>query len=175
MTDYSIAHERNLDRLLRSFHPDGKVPWDEAVAPDVTSGDEKRMTGRLRTCAYCGSMHPADVAAAIKAGAHGSWADWKYGWPHKAYFDGVPNPHAGMLEVRGISNRPLEGWVQVGENKWQQPARPADATVMWKFYTVHLQDATPEERDVIERHLGLHFVFLDDGAIRWQSYEPEGN
>jgi hypothetical protein len=117
-------------------------------------------------------MHPTDVASAIKSGAKGEWADKKYGWPHKAYFDGVPNPHAGLLELRGSANYKPEGehykdWVQDGEY-WIEPPRPAGATTNGKFYSVHLMDATPEERDIIEAHLGLHFDFKDDGEVKWK-------
>lgn len=40
-----------------------------------------------------------------------------------------------------------------------------------KFYTVHLVDATPEERDIIERAMGLHISFEGD-SVRWQPYSP---
>ena len=71
-----------------------KREWRSAVAPNLETG---QTTGRLRACEYCGSMHPADVAEAIRRGAAGSFADFKYGWPHKAYFERVPNPHPGLL------------------------------------------------------------------------------
>jgi hypothetical protein len=32
-------------------------------------------------------------------------------------------------------------------------------------------DATPEDRDVIEKHLGLHFEFRNDGKVSWQRVE----
>lgn len=167
MTDYTLAHSDAIQPPFIPLYPDGKFPWHEAVPPDVQSGDGKRNTGRLRACSYCGSMHPTDVVAAIQAGAHGSWADMKYGWPHKAYFNGVPNPHAGLLECLGTANHPLEGWIQVDDKHWRQPYTPAPATTTGKFYTVHLLDATPEQRQVIERHLGLHFEFDDNGGVRW--------
>lgn len=40
-----------------------------------------------------------------------------------------------------------------------------------KFYTVHLVDATPEERDIIERAMGLHIVF-DGDRVGWRPYSP---
>lgn len=169
--EYSKAHDDGMNKIGSRMWPAGHVPWDDAVAPDIESGDEKRMSGRLRSCAYCGSMHPADVVAAIKAGAIGSWADMKYGWPHKAYFNGVPNPHAGMLEIRGSANYVVEGWVDTGNGRSHAPAKPADKTLMWKFYTVHLQDATPEDRAVIESHLGLRFEFTQDGKVSWKRAE----
>jgi len=46
---------------------------------------------RAQRCSWCGSMHPHDLAEALRAGtAKGHWADFKYGWPHKFYVDGVP-------------------------------------------------------------------------------------
>ena len=114
-------------------------------------------------------MHPADVADvadAIRKGARGSWADRKYGWPHKAYFDNIPNPHAGMLEVRSSANfKAHEDWIQDGED-WHEPPKPAPEKTYGKFYTVHLQDATPEDREIIEKHLGLRFTFSEK-EIRW--------
>lgn len=156
---YSLAHgEKTM------------VEWDDPIPPDIDSGNPNRFVGRLRTCSYCGSMHPSDVAAAIQAGARGEWADWKYGWPHKAYFDGVPNPHVGLLESRsGASERRGPGWFQTKDGIWREPGTPAPAFVTWKFYTVHLIDATPEEKDIIESMLGIHFEFSPDGKIKWEA------
>lgn len=156
--------------------------WRPEEPPNIEAG---RTTGRLRSCEWCGSMHPADLAAAIRAGARGEWADRKYGWPHKAYFEGIPNPHAGLMESRhGHSNPPQEEidagkWVKVpngfnprtGEPtfSWYAAGKPSDATTWGKFYTEHLPDASPEDRDVIEQHLGLRFVF-EGGGVRWAPY-----
>ena len=38
-------------------------------------------------CSYCGSLSPEKLVEAIKAGIHVSFADRKYGWPHKLYLD----------------------------------------------------------------------------------------
>lgn len=220
----SIAHRHDMNHFGRASNPDGLVPWSAATPPDIEAG---RTSGRLRSCGYCGSMHPADVAAAIRAGAVGHWADRKYGWPHKAYFDGVPNPHAGAMESRmgashavpqcpktgapcaggkqtftqNASNRcdcmvtcpekivagDLEGTAMVvvpdgfnssngsREYRWMQAGSPAPATTHGKFYTAHLQDATPEDRATIERHLGLAFEFTDDGLnVSWKPVATDG-
>lgn len=177
-TDTSIAHR--LDPQARRFHPDGNVPWRAATPPDISAG---KTIGSLRACDFCGSMHPADVAAAIRAGAVGHWADRKYGWPHKAYFDAIPNPHVGQMESYTSCYAPPQAeidagkWVQVPDGfsringapqlRWVQAGQPAPATTHGKFYTVHLQDATPEDRETIERHLGLAFEF-DERGISWQ-------
>jgi len=178
----SIAHKHDMNHIGRDMWPDGTVPWDEARPPQKRPGS-MMMTGELRNCGYCGSMHPADVAAAILAGAKGSWADRKYGWPHKAYFDKIPNPHAGLLEVRcGGTHKsdmtPVEH-IETRYNEitgasykhktYTEHPRPAPATTYGKFYSVHLQDATPEERDIIEKHLGLKFTF-QDGKVSWAPY-----
>jgi hypothetical protein len=177
----SVAHRHDMNHFGLAQNPDGLVPWRPAEAPNVDGGG--RTAGMLRGCGYCGSMHPADVAAAIRAGAKGHWADFKYGWPHKAYFDGVPNPHAGMREIRSSANfKPEgEGWEPRHEARYDERTgeRLADRetwvkysmateTTHGKFYTVHLQDASAEDRATIEQHLGLKFEFTDDGSVRWQ-------
>ena len=103
---------------LGEAYSDGSMPY--------TKRDDERWH-----CAFCGSIHPSDLAALLKAGARLSPADRKYGWPHKFYME--------------------PGWA--------------------KFYTVHIQDATPEERNVIERAMGLHISFEGD-SVRWQPYSP---
>ena len=122
---HSIAHKHNMNSLGMQAHPDGLVPW---------RGEQPFF----RKCGYCGSMHPEDTAAAIRAGLQGSWADLKYSWPHKAYFT---DPESG------------------GQHK---------------FYSVHLQDASPEDRETIEVHLGVRFEFIDDGQkVRWSSIDDK--
>lgn len=187
--------------LISKAHggPDGRFGqayYRAAEAPDPLPHDkpytEQRHFGRMRSCSYCGSMHPADIAAAIRAGAVGHWADWKYGWPHKAYFGGVPNPHAGLMETRGSGSASREDQVPEGaiitsreeiprtnpldtrppdtRIRFRDQPRPAPAlSSQEKFYTVHLLDATDEDRATIEQHLGLHFEFNYDGGggTRW--------
>lgn len=38
-----------------------------------------------------------------------------------------------------------------------------------KFYTLHLQDATDNERKIIEAHINLAFTFDEDGGIGWKA------
>lgn len=189
LASVSIAHKHDMNHFGVDKWPDGLVPWNAAEPPNLTGGPDQRGTGHLRHCAYCGSMHPADAAAAIRAGAKGEWADRKYGWPHKAYFEGIPNQHAGLLEVRSslysgakeltadeLARYPKR--VQHGFNPrtgdpeyhYEPDGSPAATTTDGKFYSVHLQDATPADRETIEAHLGLAFEFTDDGrGVRWHS------
>lgn len=174
--EYSIAHAGRMNLIGTGMWPDGLVPWMDAAPPDIEKGI-KFWTGRLRCCSYCGSMHPTDVVAAIKAGATGEIADMKYGWPHKIYFDSIPNPHKGLLEVRSSATFKPEGkddWVKTPDLGWREPGTPAAEKIFWKFYTLHLQDATPEEREVIEEHIGLHFEFEPEGGVRWSKFEKKG-
>lgn len=171
------------DFCARNVYPDGNAPWRAATPPDLPSG---RTTGQLRSCQFCGSMHPADVAAAIRAGASGHWADFKYGWPHKAYFDGVPNPHAGLLESRSSRSHPPQAEIDAGLHiqipngfdratgapvmRWTAAGEPAASTTHGKFYALHLKDASPEDRETIERHLGLRFTFNEGGGVGWAPF-----
>lgn len=169
--EYSIAHRGGMNLVGQGMWSDGRVPWDEAQAPDISKG-QRYWTGQLRNCGYCGSMHPSDVVAAIQAGARGEWSDMKYGWPHKAYFDNIPNPHAGLLEIRASANflpdDHRKNWIKTPDGHWHEPGTPAPEKTYGKFYTVHLMDATPIEKTIIEAHLGLHFEFTDDGKVSWK-------
>lgn len=63
----------------------------------------------FRTCSHCGSIHPEDLYCALLAGAKLGGSDWKYGWPHKFYVDGIPNSNKGnLITVMGGSG-PLKG------------------------------------------------------------------
>jgi len=162
-------------------------PWRDATPPDIAAG---RKTGSLRGCGYCGSMHPADLAAALLAGARLDPADRKYGWPHKFYVEGVPNPHAGMLESRYSTSHPKQEDIDAGKMirvptgrfsestgepkfDWCEAGKPAPETTYGKFYTEHLQDASAEDRDVIERHMGMHFDFAGEGISWWPYGTPK--
>ena len=165
---YTHVHDREIEfSVFSPMFPDGKVPFEDPVPPDP----KKLGGGTLRRCYYCGSMHPTDVVAAIKAGGRGEIADMKYGYPHKVYFHGVPNPHEGLLASRSGSSKPKDGYIQVGENEWLSPPEPESATTWGMFYTVHLQDATDEEREIIEKYLNLKFTFKD-GGVSWQRIKP---
>jgi len=76
------------------------------------------------------------MAEAIKAGIGISFADMKYGWPHKMY---LSETYQGHL----------------------------------KFYTMHLKDATEEDRAVIEKACGLHFKFdvKVQGDVVWTPWQ----
>jgi hypothetical protein len=177
---HSIAHL--LDPQARQFYPDGMATWRDAKAPNFDAG-------RLRGCSYCGSMHPADLAEAIRAGATVSWADFKYGWPHKLYVSGVPNPHAGLPEVTMYVSTPTHDQIASGAvievptgrfsettgqptTQWVGKPTPAPERTHGKFYTLHLQDATPTDREVIEKAMNLTFTF-SDSKVAWAPIKEE--
>jgi hypothetical protein len=71
---------------------------------------------------------------------------------------------------RGLNGSRSAGakWAWVADYvRYAETPRPAAATTHGKFYTVHLQDASPEDRETIERHLGLSFHF-DGKGVAWQ-------
>lgn len=178
MSDTSIAHIH--DSSAHQFYEGGRAPWWPAKPPNI---EAEEFTGSLRGCQFCGSMHPEDLAAAIRAGATVEWADFKYGWPHKVYAYKVPNPHAAKVEVRSMSTVETPGYdrlafprynVRTGEReadhvRWGK-LEVAEPTTTGKFYTVHLQDATPEDREVIERAMGLRFTF-DGRGVGWVPFD----
>lgn len=69
-------------------HGDGEMPFS-----GKPYAWEQR--GSTRHCAYCGSLHPADLLRALDGGARLSGSDWKYGWPHKFYVMAASGGHLG--------------------------------------------------------------------------------
>lgn len=174
MTTTNTAHDD--DYQASRFAPQ---TWREARPPPELGSDSDKICsmGQLRGCSFCGSLAPDDLAAALAAGATLSPADRKYGWPHKFYVDGVPNPHAGLLETLGGGSTrrvDLPEGAQVIEDQGGDYVRfrvkptPAPALTHAKFYTLHLRDATPEEKAAIERAIGLQFTF-EDAGVRWKA------
>ena len=51
--------------------------------------------------------------------------------------------------------------------RYTEAPSPASATTHGKFYTVHLQDASPEDRKTIEVYLGVAFTF-DGKGVAWK-------
>lgn len=110
----------------------------------------------FRTCSYCGSIHPEDLVKAIEAGAKLGGSDWKYGWPHKFYVEGIPNTNAGnLVTVSSHSlaggNEPSDeqraaaGWTwELKDGRWHGVCkRPDGKTTHGKWYNTHLHDLGP--------------------------------
>lgn len=129
----------------------------------------------FRRCSYCGSIHPADLAAdadSIKPIAiltehagreiYVDWSDRKYGWPHKFYVH-VPNKDPEALFVTGSSSHPGPGfraWDELTKEEKAVVRRDGDHrkdTETWfyqigtrghhfgKFYSVHLNDSSVDD------------------------------
>ncbi len=110
----------------------------------------------FRTCSYCGSIHPADLLAALsigKATLHGS--DWKYGYPHKLYVEGMPNLFEGEQCERGSSYKDGVSTPILGK---------PPAFIHGKFYTEHFLDEgfgvaeLTALSDAVEDSSGIRFV-----------------
>jgi hypothetical protein len=153
----------------------------------------------FRTCSYCGSIHPADLAAEIERGLpqrgefpNPHWADAKYGWPHKQYVD-IPNraPERKFIVSATNTSTPPNSpaaysWIPSGEippdvvtNGWRDVAEHytwvalgTRATHHAKFYTTHLADPqiSAEVLEQIQRASGRRFRF-EDGRVSWGPYE----
>jgi hypothetical protein len=150
---------------------------------------QTREPEHFRRCSFCGSVHPADLAA--EPAWTPQWADRKYNYPHKFYVD-IPNRDPDALFCIGSSSRPDEpGWVPTDHLTDEQRAivtrdgmgREGDlygaywfgtrANHNGKFYTAHLADpAVPDDvREAIFRSCGLRFSFVD-GRVAWAPASP---
>jgi hypothetical protein len=150
----------------------------------------------FRTCSYCGSIHPEDLFHALRAGAHLHGSDWKYGWPHKFYVEGIPNPLAGqqvevgsrsypILECPSCRTRPdssVMGLVTCPEcnidytiidrrNEKIMGLAPPDAYA--KFYNEHLNDLTDPDTfgliaEAIYDSSQIAFILVD-GKLKYRA------
>lgn len=202
-------------------------PWNPASRFGGWEWRKPRHSEHYRTCSFCGSIHPEDLAAetagtgtCISCGEQGweahfraqskatnyvgsrepeheynsggwyaSWADQKYGWPHKFYVEGMPTRDPNVLSVLSATNNPSKseqtGWVLTKDLTRAQKKLIKDsgwsgsnytAYQFWhrpycyaKFYTEHLRDPniSPEAVATIERVSNVHFEWLEDGRVRW--------
>ena len=103
----------------------------------------------FRSCAWCGSIHPDDLLAL--ADVHpltGEMADRKYGWPHKVYIDGIPNPHAGVdvwTGERSIGSRPKLDMLPAGSRVYYAESLEREATDVELFeagWEIHVTTTT---------------------------------
>lgn len=124
----------------------------------------------FRTCSYCGSIHPEDLLRVVEAGATLGGSDWKYGWPHKFYVEGIPNPVAGQPRRAGgaylgaLSRDKTLEQVQTeypGYSNWRNEPEgwrgdmisPGPATQGAKWYNDHLLDLSADAFEVVSRVL----------------------
>lgn len=140
----------------------------------------------FRTCSYCGCIHPEDLVNAIAAGATLGGSDWKFGYPHKFYVQGIPNPKAGQdYPIYTTTGRLTEsmraegGWEEFQDGFERSTGAP---TMRWrklhqimkcspdapaKFYSDHLRELSAEAFAVIapliERHAKIRFEQHENG------------
>lgn len=113
-------------------------------------------------------------------------ADWKYGWPHKFYVDGIPNPAAGEEFVTYTMRGAIDDLPPEEQQEWE--ARPdaspgyrkvysrsqASPTQRGKWYNEHFYDLEHERTfevfaKLIESHSGILFSRGDDGRLLYRA------
>lgn len=142
----------------RRFLPD-PIVWRE---PMVDS--EHGVTEPFRRCSYCGGIHPEDLIKLLGEGAELHGADWKYGWPHKFYVQGIPNKTSELVAKVGSTTKDGVTTPMLGK-----PPRECHA----KWYNAHVMDQgyDDEARAALLEALstsGIAF-FLVDGEPSFSS------
>lgn len=139
-----------------------KVFWRP---PDLTA---EPYAYPYRTCSFCGCIHPEDLLKVLAEGAtlHGS--DWKYGWPHKFYVEGIPNPNAGrQVRIGGKS------WTENGVDHREDIMDEAPEHTTGKWYNVHLEDLSPEAFDkfapVLSEASGIEWILDPEKGICYRA------
>jgi hypothetical protein len=200
--------------------------WNSAARWGGWSWRKPRRGEFFRTCSFCGCIHPEDLAPEITpagpcricgevgweacfrsrpehpytpGSAYASWADRKYGWPHKFYVEGLKPRDPSLLHCIGHGSggggggrKPDGGdWVAAADLTRAQKRIIRDdgmhagekfdgwylfaprASLHAKFYTIHLADpaVSQDVKDKIQQASGLRFTFTDDGKVSWQSWE----
>lgn len=151
--------------------------------PSIPEDEKARLRGE----------HP--VHSYDPGGWYASWADRKYGWPHKFYVEGVANRHPEILRImtalspgqedrmeretgyqwHAVADIPpgadVSGW-RLEDGRYSHVGLGSDETHSVKFYTVHLADpaVSQEIKDTIQRVSGLRFTFTEDGKVGWQRW-----
>jgi hypothetical protein len=190
-------------------YPSREPAW---LQPRGRRDDSDPYCVYFRTCSWCGSIHPEDLAnlaVAQPVPDFDDWvgeqvlaevdnnpkayherlaehlqkqgstfnihsADWKYGWPHKFYIDGIPNPIAGEpYSIYALSaNRENLGedaqWYVFGngQSTWRERVgtNPCPTTIRAKWYNIHLADRDMSEEafgivvNEIARFTGISFI-----------------
>jgi hypothetical protein len=184
--------------------PQTTATGDPAVHPETASPvfrydpwfwREPSHGEHFRTCSFCGSINPDDLAA--ETGWRAEWADQKYGWPHKFYVDIANRDPEALFAIRstwGATAKPFQGevlWDELTEEQRaiydrdhgvsrddQHPVSVGFGTRSRhhaKFYTIHLSDSAldPAVKRTIELRSGRQFGFAD-GRVTWRLPDPEG-
>lgn len=93
----------------------------------------------------------------VSGGTHFSGSDWKYGWPHKFYFEIACAPYQ---KVVSSSSGPKGTTYEVKET----------SVVSAKFYSDHVLDATEDQlvlwNRIVAPLLGVKFAVVD-GNLRY--------
>jgi hypothetical protein len=175
--DVPVAHDS--DSMAVRFAPHS---WR---AKGVKLHPDNDLPQVFRTCSYCGSIHPEDLLEALRAGARLSSSDWKYGWPHKFYVDGIPNTNigqpAGLISgsVRKDQRAEMEQRYAGRDIRFEETEyglryrvyEPEGATTHGKFYTLHLADVDEPAFGEIARYLEAHTGVLFAKDTKGISYK----
>lgn len=175
------------ERLMTTMQAHAMSAYPESRTWRPPDPDREPAGAPFRTCGYCGSIHPADLLDAFtRHPLRLELADMKYGWPHKVYVEGIPNPVAGrQVEVgsqhhTGGYPQNAEQLVAEGSARWETVAgrrtlvvprmAPAAATTWAKFYTEHLTDAADGFDTLADRlasHIRVRFTRDHAGRLMW--------
>lgn len=101
-------------------------------------------------------------------------SDWKYGWPHKFYVEGIPNPTAGKISQYGTHSYTDEN----GKRHEEKLMGPEPATRGGKWYNQHLLDQGYDDDaldlllGLLSEHSGITFLKGDDGQLKYRAPYP---
>lgn len=157
-------------------HRTGEPLW----RPPRSVDEDDPYEQTYRSCSYCGCIHPEDLYQLLQneAGVNLGGSDWKYGWPHKFYVDGIPNPRVGVTYTiwtyGGQGDEYQEYTRYDGTKGFRKPygTRSAPPTQQAKWYNQHLDELERPTFEVFSKLLdertGVRF-FYEDGKLKYQA------
>lgn len=149
-----------------------KTSMLRGTVPEGTTCDGPDAPQPFRSCSYCGSMHPLDLVAALEAGASLGGSDWKYGWPHKFYVSGIPNPNPSVLVFLSARYGGLDENGEPRRGPYDVKWREAGPLLNAKFYNQHLSDLDADSFARVSKLLlergGIEFSMVE-GRLRFRA------
>jgi hypothetical protein len=113
----TICHRVGWSECFQNQRP----MWADNIAVGALSPEQREKFDKM-----------APTHAYNPGGWYASWADWKYGWPHKFYVD-IPNRNPDSISVLSVAyHDPRESRVTGNEREW-----------------THFNDLTAEQREVV--------------------------
>lgn len=174
--EHPLGHVGPYAEPFRTCWYCGSIHPDDLLTALLLQGDAPAYDMDSRPMPVEGEEYMAAYRRWVKAqhdyrgGLRLSESDWKYGYPHKFYVEGIVNP----LAVAGVTV--CSGGKPQSLDPTDHYLGPAPATTHAKFYTEHLADATDFNALAARINAQAPHITFAKGpeGIKWQGHRGVG-